>query len=349
MIENARWNIRVFKLQGRQFEGVKVADARDYFEKFGGVQVYDAGFRLPYYGVEQDWLGVEFDHSHRRNKSSLLPERLHVKRALNDLPTQGRLFGVVAIDTGQEARLASERDQDAGEYLKIQVTRDRLVANRAYEILRDAVRWSLDYYATRERIREESILEVKRPEEPSTDKVGRVRDLVRQVRQSHKDDEVVAELEREIFDLAETIDDERKSDESARSLLGPLASAGMAALALEHESRKEMRIARGFTATLLAFRAVATISAFGRLKHHSRAKKLLAKTVTSPLSDIGSRHLRLAKITTIFTLNPVDPWGERMMKSSPLLGRRSSDCSLRTVGMVRSPPRSARRPWQTKT
>jgi hypothetical protein len=200
LIENARWNIRVFKLQGRQFEGIKVADARDYFERFGGIQVYDAGFRLPYYGVEQDWLGIEFDHSHRRNKSSLLPERLHVKRALNDLPTQGRLFGVVAIHTGQEARSASERNQDAGEYLKIQVTRDRLVANRAYEVLRDAVRWSLDYYATRERIREESILEVRRPEEPSTDKVGRVRQLVRQVRQSHEDDEVVADLEREIFD-----------------------------------------------------------------------------------------------------------------------------------------------------
>ncbi len=197
-------------------------------------------YRLPYYGVEQDWLGVEFDHSHRRNKSSLLPERLHVKRALNDLPTQGRLLASLP-STGQTSLGERTAIRTAGEYLNIQVTRDRLVANRAYEILRDAVRWSLDYYATRERIREESILEVKRPEEPSTDKVGRVRDLVRQVRQSHKDDEVVAELEREIFDLAETIDDERKSDESARSLLGPLASAGMAALALEHESRKEMR------------------------------------------------------------------------------------------------------------
>ena len=66
LIDSAKWQIRVFRLQGRQFEGVKVADAREYFEKFGGVQVYDAGFRLPYYGVEQDWLGIEFDHAHRR-------------------------------------------------------------------------------------------------------------------------------------------------------------------------------------------------------------------------------------------------------------------------------------------
>jgi signal transduction histidine kinase len=293
LIENARWNIRVFKLQGRQFEGVKVGDARDYFEKFGGVQVYDAGFRLPYYGVEQDWLGIEFDHSHRRNKSSLLPERLHVKRALNDLPTQGRLFGVVAIDTGQEARLASERDQDAGEYLKIQVTRDRLVANRAYEVLRDAVRWSLDYYATRERIREESILEVKRPEEPSTDKIERVRELVSQVKQSHKDDEVVAELEREVFDLADTIADERKSDESARSLLGPLASAGMAALALEHESRKEMRVARGFMRRLRAIakdlddaRILELVDQIGAWVDRLEG----TRKVFAPLLDLGDRE-----------------------------------------------------------
>ena len=250
MVEEAKWSIRVFRLQGRQFEGVKVGDARDYFERFGGVQVYDAGFRLPYYGVEQDWLGIEFDHSHRRNKSALLPERLHVRRALNDLPTQGRLFGVVAIDTGREARSASEREQDSGEYLKIQVTRDRLVANKAYIVLRDAVRWSLDYYATRERLREESSLDIKRPEEASTDKVGRIRDLVAQVRYDHASDDNVIALEREVVDLSQNIEDERRADEAARTLLGPLASAGMAALALEHESRKEMRLARSLVRRL---------------------------------------------------------------------------------------------------
>ena len=225
---------------------MKVGDARDYFERFGGVQVYDAGFRLPYYGVEQDWLGIEFDHSHRRNKSALLPDRLHVRRALNDLPTQGRLFGVVAIDTGREGRSAGGREQDSGDYLKIQVTRDRLVANKAYVVLRDAVRWSLDFYATRERLREEGMLDIKRPEEPSTDKVGRIRELVVQVRQDHLEDDNVVALEREIADLSATIDGERRADDAARTLLGPLASAGMAALALEHESRKELRIARGF-------------------------------------------------------------------------------------------------------
>lgn len=245
LVEAAKWHIRVFKLQGRQFEGVKVGDARDYFERFGGVQVYDAGFRLPYYGVQQDWLGVEFDHSHRRNKSALLPDRLHVRRALNDLPSQGRLFGVVQIDTGQEARLAGEAEQDSGDFLKIQVTRDRLVSNNAYAILRDAVRWSLDYYATRQRLREEQNLDLQRPSEPSTEKVSRLRELVDDVRRAYPNDENLVELEREFDTLSTTIVQERDADDAARALLGPLASAGMAALALEHESRKEMRQARG--------------------------------------------------------------------------------------------------------
>ena len=89
IIAAAKWEIRVFDLSHRQAGGIKVQDARDYFEHFGGVLVYDAGFRLPYYGVQQDWLGIEFDHSHRRYRSALLPERLQVWRGLTDLPTQG--------------------------------------------------------------------------------------------------------------------------------------------------------------------------------------------------------------------------------------------------------------------
>ena len=57
VVAAAKWEIRVFKLSGRQAGGISVQDARDYFQHFGGVQVYDAGFRLPYYGVQQDWLG----------------------------------------------------------------------------------------------------------------------------------------------------------------------------------------------------------------------------------------------------------------------------------------------------
>ena len=250
LVESAKWSIRVFKLSGRQPGGIDVVTAREYFARFGGVLVYDAGFRLPYYGVEQDWLGIEFDHSHRRNKSSLLPARLHVRRALNDLPTQGRLLGVVLIDTGREAKRADGSQRESGDFLKIQVTRDRLVLNRSYRCLRDAVRWSLDYYATRQRLKEERKAEVTRPTESSDQRLGRVRPLLVEAREAHPEDDTIAALEDEIVGLVKTIDREREADEVARTLLGPLASAGMAALALEHESRKETRRARQLLRTL---------------------------------------------------------------------------------------------------
>ena len=241
LVDAAKWEIRVFNLAGRQGGGVNVQDARDYFEHFGGVLVYDAGFRLPYYGAQQDWLGIEFDHSHRRHRSVLLPERLQVRRALNDLPSQGRLFGVVEIDTGNEARSADRKQRKAGEYLKIQVTRDRLVGNRSYDCLRDAVRWSLDYYATRQRLREQERVERTRPKKSPTDVMGRVRSLVEESRQVHPNDETLTDLDAECRRLSRTIAKEREAEEATKALLAPLASAGMAALALEHETRKELR------------------------------------------------------------------------------------------------------------
>ena len=244
VVAAAKWVIRVFKLSGRQAGGISVQDAREYFEHFGGVQVYDAGFRLPYYGVQEDWLGIEFDHSHRRHRSRLLPERLQVLRGLNDLPSQGRLFGVVKIDTGREARSATARQREAGDYLKIQVTRDRLVANRAYEELRDAVRWSLDYYATRQRLREQEHTDLRRPSRSPADVVGSVRSLVAKALDAHPDDETLTALDDECRRLSRTISKEREADAATQALLAPLASVGMAALALEHDARKELRRAR---------------------------------------------------------------------------------------------------------
>ncbi|MDE0422429.1 MAG: ATP-binding protein [Gammaproteobacteria bacterium] len=244
LVNRAKWEIRVFKLAGKQAMGIAVQEARDYFAKFGGVKVYDAGFRLPYYGVDQDWLGIEYDHSHRMSRSALLPERLQVRRALYDLPTQGRLFGVVDIDTGSEARNATDGQRRTGEFLKIQVTRDRLVANKAYLELARVVRWSLDYYATRQRLREQTRAQVERPTEAPKDALGRIASLVQEARKAHPGDDTLVALQEEVERLVEIIDKDRVADEATRAMLGPLASAGMVALALEHDTKKEMRRAR---------------------------------------------------------------------------------------------------------
>ena len=122
--------------QERQKFGIKVDEAREYFAEHGGVHVYDGNFRLPYYGLPtSDWLKLEYDHSHRKTVSELLPKEIQVRRALNDLPTLGRVLGVVNINTSQEHNL------------KIMITRDRLTETTAYDDLVSMVRYAIDWYA----------------------------------------------------------------------------------------------------------------------------------------------------------------------------------------------------------
>lgn len=250
-LREADWEIRIYNLAGRQAGGVSVYDMREYFEKYGGVTVFDKGFRLPYYGAENDWLELEYDHSHRRNRSKLLPDHLHVARALNDLPTQGRIFGVVNVNTSRENQLAEGRRKNAGEFLKIQVSRDRLVANKAFAALRDAVRQSIDYYATLKRRRVAETVEVVRPSERPESKLRRLRKLVDDAVATYPNDETIAAIEGELDDVDASLEKVRESDEASRIILGPLASAGMAALAIEHETRKEMQAVRSKLRKLL--------------------------------------------------------------------------------------------------
>ncbi len=100
-LDAVKYEIRVFDLQRRQPRNIPVAKARTYLRRFGGIHVYDAGFHLPYYGPDADWLHIEMDHSHRLSRSQLLPENLQVGNGLRDLPTNSRMFGIVEVDTAR--------------------------------------------------------------------------------------------------------------------------------------------------------------------------------------------------------------------------------------------------------
>jgi signal transduction histidine kinase len=248
-VSHAKWQIRVYNLRGRQASGLPVETVRDYFKNFG-VMMIDAGFRLPFYGAQNDWLGIEYAHSHRMKTSALLPASMRVERALNDLPSQGRLLGVVAIDTGAEERDATPEQRESGEYLKILVTRDRLVANKAYAQLSTVVRRSLDFYATRQRIRVAREQEIRRPDQSPAVRLRLLDSLIEEAVDKFPYDETIAAIRQEAATLQDSIDLQLAADDQARSLLGPLASAGMAALAMEHENAKEVRVARSHVRTL---------------------------------------------------------------------------------------------------
>jgi signal transduction histidine kinase len=235
------FEIRVFRLQGRQRFGIPVDEAREYFRKFGGVHLYDAGFHLPYYGPETDWLGIEQDHAHRLSVSALLPDELQVEQGLRYLPTNSRLYGVVNVDSGAERRLGRTRRR-ARDVLTIQVSRDRLVDNAAFRELATVVRTSLDFYATRAALR---AAERQDDEDDAAGQVltagaTRLEDVIEEIR-----DELTprsySRLRRVVQDVGQAAETEAERMVRQAGLLGALASAGIAAVALEHETAREVR------------------------------------------------------------------------------------------------------------
>lgn len=233
LVRKATYEIRIFNLKYRQPHGISVKEAREYFRNYGGVHIYDAGFHLPYYGSEFDWLGIEQDHAQREWTSKLLPADLNFTRGLNDLPTNARIFGIVNVDTSGEEEAAGSDERRKGKYLQIQLTRDRLVQNEAYENLVFFTRWSLDYYANLQRERQ-SRIESTGVEEISDFRFDEAQNLLEKLR-----DDIPAQaysaLRTGISAAKEAAQVENESVVRRANLMGALASVGMSTLAFQHE------------------------------------------------------------------------------------------------------------------
>lgn len=233
------YEIRVFDLRHRQPAGIKVGVARNYLNRFGGVHVYDAGFHLPYYGPDNDWLRIEIAHSHRITRSKLLPDSMQQPGALTFLPTNSRLWGVVRVDTGRELAVARQRGIEPRHALTIQVTRDRLVDNRAYRDLLAAVRVGLDFYAVLEAQKHAREIERRKPAEPLPVKAQRVEEVL----ERHRNEiprPVYQALKSEIREVSEGVQSEVELSERRVGLLGALATAGISAVAFEHEFNRQL-------------------------------------------------------------------------------------------------------------
>ncbi|HET7461455.1 MAG TPA: ATP-binding protein [Longimicrobium sp.] len=246
LVDRARFEILIFKTEGKQPGGIAVADLRSYLSEFGNVSVYDAGFRLPYYGSGrdasgQDWLSIALDQGRRLNQSDLLPEQLRIQnKYMQDLPAPGRIFGAVEIDTNHERSAALKSHASPGEWLQIQPGRDRLHDNGAFAQLRDLVRFSLDYYANRYRLRAYQQSEKERDREPPTKKYDRVLDVLDQ-RKSDIPAPVFQEIKREVADARKASESQESALDRRAALLAPLATAGITAVALSHELARETR------------------------------------------------------------------------------------------------------------
>ena len=241
LIDSLEFEIRIFTLQYRQPHGIGVQQARDYMAEWGGVHIYDAGFRIPYAGPAADWLRLEFDHAHRLTQSQLLPPDLNVHLGLNHLPTNSRVLGVVNIDTSREARMAEVNDLAQGQHLQIQVSRDRLVSNGAFYQLQDAVRFALDYYATRLAAR-------RLTEKASQQRVGVSGHIVSNVwdvldkYESEIPTKVAIELKTELDKTVETLREQADWSRSQSGLLGAMATVGSTAIAFDHQLNQQLNL-----------------------------------------------------------------------------------------------------------
>lgn len=237
-LDKARFSILVFKTEGRQPGGLSVGQMRNYLKAHGGVSVYDAGFRLPYYGSEDlsghDWLNVGVDHGRRLITSELLPERLRTgTRYLLDLPNPGRIFGAVEVDTNHEAAVA-DKLSGRSDCLRIQPGRDRLAPNSSFAQLRDLVRFGLDFYANRYRAVSDDVAQKQRGKE----RPSRVLDNALSTLETYSaqiPEPAYQDVRREVVAARTAVETESKAIDSRATLLAPLATAGMAALAMNHE------------------------------------------------------------------------------------------------------------------
>jgi len=254
-IHATQFEIRVFHLRYRQKYGISVGKAQEYLNEHGGVHVYDAGFHLPYYGPDTDWLGTEKDHSHRLTKSQLLPESLQaqVSRGMNFLPTMSRLLGVVHVDTASERNKVRHLGGKPWESLTIQVSRDRLVDNNAFRGLQEIVRTALDFYAFEEAKRAFKEGEVLRKTEPLREKFERVDQVLAHYKREIPEP-VFEDLRDQVREAIDASDAEAKVMTQQVGLLGSLATAGMSALAYEHEVVKQLNLLDEVTEELAAIK-----------------------------------------------------------------------------------------------
>lgn len=236
-LDDGEFEIRIFSLMYRQPHGIKVGEAREYFWKYGGVHVYDGGFRLPYYGdPKNDWLKIEFDHAHRRFQSELLPEALQAQyirtERLRYLPTLGRVFGVVNVNTSQESNL------------HIMITRDRLRETNAFQDLVAMVRYAFDLYAFEEARRRWEEARKRATTEPTSLKFERVEQVL-EFYEPQIPEDVYTDLRTRVREATTAATASREVAYGQMGLLGPLATAGISALAYQHELRKQFSTVEG--------------------------------------------------------------------------------------------------------
>lgn len=319
LLDEVDFTIFVYKLERQQPSGVSLEELRNYLKKFGNVSVYDAGFRLPYYGMDHDWLEIEQDQGRRISVSKLLPSKWKIdQRYMLDLPAPSRIFGHVEINTNHEARVARRLEASPGEFLLIQSGRDRLHPNPAHNQLRSLLRYAVDLYANRFKARSVRATEMGRGAETPSRKLSRVVQMLDRHKPSMPA-KVHVEIRREATDAQKAARAVENQYEARAAVLAPLAAAGLTALALTHELARETR---------------SLDRARGRLERLAREHGL--PDVQEAADDLKLSLDRLRSLQSLFAplLNPEDREGDSRLRVEPVVRQVVQAMRPLTPGLV---------------
>lgn len=134
----AKLEIRYFVYRSDFFRGmdINMSSARRLGQTLGGVKIYLDGFRVfPYGDPGDDWLGISA--SKARNVTTtpgeLAGEAEDLRRPMLHLPGNNQLFGYVQVSQKNNPGIVTN------------VSRERLVDNKALQQLKDFVRGSVDW------------------------------------------------------------------------------------------------------------------------------------------------------------------------------------------------------------
>lgn len=317
LLDRVDFTIYIYKLYRRQPANVSLDELKDYLDRFGNVGVFDSGFRLPYYGIDSDWLQNGADHARRLSTSSLLPSKWKIEdRYMLDLPEPRRLFGQVEISTNHEQQSAKRIDARSP-YLSIQVGRDRLVDNDAHRQLQGLVRYSLDFYANRYRARVVKTVEDTKGTEPAKRKYSRLREALQEAK-----DLLPEATYRTLDEYAADAEGAAKGSEAlfdARTAaIAPLAAAGMTALGMTHELAREVRLME---------------RALRRLK--KLAKELASDDLAEVASELKDSISRLQSLQSLFSplLSEEDREGDKRLRAQPVVQQVAEAMRVLTPGM----------------
>ncbi len=204
-----------------------IKSARDLGQSQGGVRIYVDGFRIfPYGDPGDDWLRLDYERARRLTATpkELLSAAKGLWKPMLALPGSNQVFGAVAV-----SRL---KNPD----IDLNVSRERLVENEAFDELKTFVRqginWATIQYA---RVKEEKQPRAKLTSVgQSFSEVQELASEATKVREIERKDILIKQLQRAVRRTKVLIGREEQERIDELSMLRVLASAGVSVMVFEH-------------------------------------------------------------------------------------------------------------------